>query len=139
MSGRSENRRVIWRTRCSAQTNRLLKECEMFLAQSDDPWFAARQGAGYFSFLQNFQTVPEANKPPLFDGHWCSFPVVKRPGLEADHFHLVLMLRMGGALPPLSVRVYGFMAWTRTLALLSEIVTHTFSQSSDTTGVLISS
>jgi hypothetical protein len=37
---------------------------------------------------------------------------------------------MSGALPLLSV--YGFMAWTgTTLALLSEIVTHTISQSSD--------
>ena len=39
---------------------------------------------------------------------------------------------MGGALPLLYL--YGSMAWTRTtLALLSEIVTHTFSQSSDPT------
>ena len=40
----------------------------MFLTQSDDPGFGARQGAGYFSFLHNFQTGPEANSAPYSMG-----------------------------------------------------------------------
>jgi len=48
---------------------------------------------------------PWSQLSTLFDGYWRSFPVIKRPGLEADHSHLVLRLRMGGAPPLLPVQL----------------------------------
>ena len=64
-------------------------------------------GAKDFSRLQNVQTGYGAHLG------------VKRSGRGINHSHLVLRLRMGGAIP--LFLLYAFVAWTRkTLPFLSE-------------------
>jgi hypothetical protein len=58
-------------------------------------------GTGHFSLHHRVQTGSGANPASHPVGTRGFFPGVKRPVLEADHFHLLPRSRMRGAIPPL--------------------------------------
>jgi hypothetical protein len=60
---------------------------------------AGLSGQGFFSLRHRVQTDSGAHSASCPVGTGGSFPRIKRAGREADHFNLVLKLRMYGAIP----------------------------------------
>jgi hypothetical protein len=64
--------------------------------------FRFLRGKEFFLFVRAFRSTLGPNQLTVY---WV--PGVKPPGPEADHLHLVLSLKMGGAVPPLPICLYG--------------------------------
>jgi hypothetical protein len=61
---------------------------------------------GFFLFDTASRPALGPTQPPIRSVPGVLTPEVKRPGRETDHRHLVLRLRIRGALPPLSQYVF---------------------------------